>query len=256
MSEQLRKEMTDVVALVTNDATVAKAFADDDARAIVAAKVDVAKTFKGNVNASNLREADAAVAELSGVLKDGENRRTAMKRPFLDGGRAVDKAARDYTAGVESLRDELRGQCVAEQRRQQREAERIRRENERKAREARERAEKKRLEELAALAELEREAETEADMANIDRMAEDVDASAQASATVELDEAPPAPKLNTYTVQRERLELGDVTKIPDFVNGIQVKTVNEAAVKRLLKAHVPVGDAKLVKYDASATRSR
>lgn len=250
------RDVVDVAELVESaKAQIIDAVAGPEHIATRDAAISAAETL-GEITADNLSEADAQCADLDRISKDADKRRAAVKEPYLRIGQAIDKARKDFDIPIAKALARLKAGVVAVQQAARLEAERIRIENERKAEQARRKAEAERRAELAALAELEREAKTDEDIEAVVAMADEVDERSRERAAVVLTPEP-EPELGSVRPRKHnRLELGDITKIPDFVDGVQVKFVDTAVVRRLLGEGKPVGEAHYVVEEIWGTRTR
>lgn len=209
----------------------------------VAARVDAAVARAQAITAvsrDNMGEVDAAILGVNGLLKSIEDARTALKKPVLDLGKALDAAAKDATAPLSAEKARLSGLVLGFQRAE--------------AEKARIAAEKARAEQ----ARLEQEQREREDLARVKAQAFNkpvVPPPPVVRPVVYAHPPPPPPPSMSVTARKVKvLVIDDPAKVPVRVNGFELRPISESAVKLALSSGIEVPGARLEEREIAVTR--
>lgn len=210
----------------------------------------------GRVDEHTLARADAAVRRGAGLARRIEANRVAVKAPVLALERAIDAACREH---IDSLDGESRGVAVLIDAHQQRKLaeQRAAEEAQRRAvEEAARIAEERRMQDEVALAALQDSGEplTTEDAVVVAELAAEAEVRRELDAVVPLPMVPAVPRTGVSRRMVDELIVDDIDAIPRSINGIALFKLDEAAVKRLLKAGVPVPGARMGQKPSLARR--
>ena len=235
----------------TNLPALCTVVVDDDALHASASLVQTYVLLPKAVDPSNVEIVDDFAVSCRRFLKNLEAARKKAKEPSLLEGREIDAIAALHAGPVEQMLEVASASVLAVRRAV--EAERVRLEAERQ-RAAAEAAERERLL-VAARAEVDATGNA-GDRAALDSLVADHQQAASRAYLATLEAEPPELKLATTGRSVETVEVVDAALVPVSIAGVELRPIDMAVAKKLLKAGVSIPGLTLNRAEKASTRSR
>lgn len=203
-------------------------------------------------DAATFDAANRILMDMHAAAKAIEARRVELKKPITQLGKAIDSVCANVADPLDVAKRTLQGRVVAYQRAEQEKADRARREAEEKARQEREAAERER-QRLQAEADAKAKQEAEEMAAILGKPVEPEKVTVEApkpAASVPAPVIPAAPKAAAVQVRKvKKLVIDDEAAVPAYVAGINIRPIDNAAVRKLIEAGITVAGCRMVEVE-------